>query len=232
MTHSVDSLRAEQPGSHGASPSPTAKHPGYVLVVDDEAVVREFLTRCLERGGYVVKQAESAPEALQTMMSEPAAVVLCDIRMPGQDGLWLASRLRARWAEIPVVMATAIDDLQTVRHSRELGVVDYITKPLKPEQLLEVVRRVTAAASERAAMTEDVPAPSPEIPPSGETRIDAEYTLETPVRCPACGERIATLKAVRLIRAQVNFTSTLPRRGRVLACPVCLAIIPAELTNF
>jgi two-component system response regulator YesN len=231
MTHFVDAPRAEQPGSDGSQP-PIAKHPGYVLVVDDEAVVREFLTRCLERGGYVVKQAESAPEALQTMMSEPASVVLCDIRMPGQDGLWLASRLRARWPEIPVVMASAIDDLQTVRHSRDLGVVDYLTKPIKPEQLLEVVRRVTAAASQKEAMTEDVPAPSPEVPPSGETRIDAEYTLEAPVRCPACGERIATLKAVRLIRAQVNFTSTLPRRGRVIACPVCLAIVPAELTNF
>ena len=231
MTHSADPSRAEQT-AHDAPQTPLAKHPGYVLVVDDETVVREFLTRCLERAGYVVKQAESAPEALQTMMSEPASAVLCDIRMPGQDGLWLASRLRGRWPEIPVVMASAIDDIQTVRQSRDLGVADYLTKPIKPEQLLEVLRRVTAAAGARQPMTEDVPVPSPELPPAGETRIDAEYTLETPVRCPACGERIVTLKAVRLIRAQVNFTSTLPRRGRVIACPICLAVIPAELTNF
>lgn len=232
MTDSADPLRRERATSHGGSQTPFAKHPGYVLVVDDEAVVRDFLSRCLERAGYVVKQAESAPEALQTMMSEPASAVLCDIRMPGQDGLWLASRLRDRWPEIPVVMASAIDDSQTVRQSRALGVVDYITKPIRPEQLIEVVGRVTAAVNVGQAIADDVPAPSPELPPAGETRIDAEYTLETPVRCPACGERIATLKAVRLIRAQVNFTSTLPRRGRVIACPVCLAIIPAELTNF
>ena len=62
--------------------------------------------------------------------------------------------------------------------------------------------------------------------------IEAEYALETPVRCPACGERVATLKAVRLIRARVNFTSTLPRRGRVVVCPHCFGIVPAELTNF
>lgn len=62
-------------------------------------------------------------------------------------------------------------------------------------------------------------------------RFDAVYRLETPVKCPYCGETISTLKAVRLLRDQVNFTSTLPRRGRVLACPLCRALLPAELTN-
>ena len=62
-------------------------------------------------------------------------------------------------------------------------------------------------------------------------RIDAVYRLESPVKCPHCGETVTTLKAVRLQRDQVNFTSTLPRRGRVVACPKCLSILPAELTN-
>jgi DNA-directed RNA polymerase subunit RPC12/RpoP len=62
-------------------------------------------------------------------------------------------------------------------------------------------------------------------------RFDATYKLETPVKCPYCGEIISTLKAVRLIRDQVSFTSTLPRRGRVLACPNCQSVLPAELTN-
>lgn len=62
-------------------------------------------------------------------------------------------------------------------------------------------------------------------------RVDAVYKLESPVKCPYCGETITTLKAVRLLRDQVNFTSTLPRRGRVVACPTCMAVLPAELTN-
>ena len=62
-------------------------------------------------------------------------------------------------------------------------------------------------------------------------RFDAVYRLETPVKCPHCGDNVSTLKAVRLLRDQVNFTSTLPRRGRVVACPNCQAILPAELTN-
>jgi CheY-like chemotaxis protein len=212
-------------------PRPAWSSSKYILVVDDEAVVREFLARCLERDGYAVMQAANATEALELMTVEPAAAVLCDIRMPGQDGLWLTERLRSLWPKTPVVMATAIDDLQTVNRTRELGAVDYINKPIHPDQLLDVVRRAIAASKEEATMDEDAELQA-ELAASTETKIEAEYTLETPVRCPACGERIVSLKAVRLVRSQVNFTSTLPRRGRVIACPNCLAIVPAELTNF
>lgn len=201
-----------------------------ILVVEDEAIVREFLARCLERAGYAVKQAANAGEAIELMNADPADLVLCDIRMPGQDGLWLTGRLRARWPDVPVVMTTAIDNAETVRQSRELGAVDYINKPVKPDQLIQVVRRVLATETERTPMQDEGRAA--DLAHQSETKIEAEYTLETPVRCPACGERISSIKAVRLIRATVNFTSTLPRRGRLTACPICLAVIPAELTNF
>lgn len=217
----------DQPETAGRElPTPAS----YVLVVDDEAVVRVFLARCLEAEGYTVKQADGAAEALELMMSEPAAVVLCDIRMPGRDGLWLAERMHAHWPRVPIVMATALDDVQTLQKSRDLGAIDYIAKPIRPGQLLEVVRRVVSTdALPKAGV--DEPTVQDEAP-EPEDRIEAEYELETPVRCPACGERVDRLKAVRLIRTRVNFTSTLPRRGRVAACPHCLAIVPAELTNF
>jgi hypothetical protein len=67
---------------------------------------------------------------------------------------------------------------------------------------------------------------------SQQERIEATYTLEAPVKCPSCHTHVSALKAVRLLRSHVNFTSTLPRRGRVLICPECHAIVPAELTNF
>ena len=62
-------------------------------------------------------------------------------------------------------------------------------------------------------------------------KFDAVYRLESAVRCPSCEQTIDSLHAVRLLRDQVNFTSTLPRRGRVVACPNCKVILPAELTN-
>jgi CheY-like chemotaxis protein len=203
----------------------------YILVVDDEEIVRGFLTRCLTEGGFETREADSAAQALELMVDRPASVVLCDIRMPGQDGLWLAERLRAHWPGTPVVMATAIDDFQTLKKSQQIGVVDYISKPIKPDQLLQVIRRVLAAAQQQEKPATEETAASPDTS-RADSKAEAEYTLESPVRCSACGERISTLKAVRLIRAQVNFTSTLPRRGRVIVCPHCLAVIPAELTNF
>jgi CheY-like chemotaxis protein len=190
------------------------------------------LARCLEGWGYAVKQAGSSAEALEMMVANPASVVLCDVKMPGNDGLWLAERLRAHWPHTPIIMASAIDDDETVRKSRDLGVVDYITKPIAAEQLLEILRRATTTPNGGRGTSMDPTAGPAEVSMPQQTNSDAEYSLEYPVRCPACGERIETVKAVRLIRSHVNFTSTLPRRGRVLACPACLAVIPAELTNF
>jgi len=56
---------------------------------------------------------------------------------------------------------------------------------------------------------------------------EAEYTLESPVRCSSCSEHIERVHIVRLLRTRVNFTSSLPRRGYVVACPSCRAVLPA-----
>lgn len=205
-----------------------------VLVVDDEPVVRQFLTRCLDKWGYPAAEAGTAAEALEMMVTRPASVVLCDIKMPGHDGLWLSARLRALWPQTAIIMVTAIDDLQSVRNSQEYGAVDYITKPIAPERLLEALRRATTPTSEQPDRVpeEEPPTPSPAVSTDHKWTSEVEYTLEAPVKCSACGERITVVKAIRLLRSHVNFTSTLPRRGRIVVCPHCLAAIPAELTNF
>lgn len=59
---------------------------------------------------------------------------------------------------------------------------------------------------------------------------EAEYTLEFAATCPHCARDVKTLKVARLLRTRVNFVSTLPRRGRVVMCPHCRAIVSAELT--
>lgn len=230
MTHHeiarTDTGAEQQP----ATPDPAA----CVLIVDDEPVVRDFLKRCLEASGYPVKQAGNADEALELMAAIPASVVLCDIRMPGQDGLWLAERLRAKWPRTAIIMATAVDDHDIIRQSSALGAADYLIKPIAAEHLLQVVGRAVRARTERES-AERGASSSPERDMTDgrlEHGIEAEYTLEHPVKCSACGESISTLRAVRLIRSRVNFTSTLPRRGRIVTCPRCLAIMPVELGNF
>jgi CheY-like chemotaxis protein len=203
----------------------------YVLVVDDQQIVRDFLKRCLEGWGYSVKQAGSAVIALEVMTASPASVVLCDVKMPIHDGLWLVERLRARWPEVPVVMITSAQDEDTVAASRQLGAFEFLTKPIASRQLREAVRRATSVADE-------VPFSAPPLSSAlidlhtQLGKIEAEYSLECPVRCPTCREILTTVKAVRILRARVNFTSTMPRRGRLVVCPHCLAVIPAELSNF
>lgn len=63
----------------------------------------------------------------------------------------------------------------------------------------------------------------------GETEIEAEFTLESSARCPQCSESIDEVQVVRLLRTKVNFVSTLPRRGQVMICPKCRAILTGSL---
>ena len=67
--------------------------------------------------------------------------------------------------------------------------------------------------------------------PDGRTQTGALYTLEGPVTCPECSQEIRTLRVLRVLRTQVSFTSTLPRRGYVVVCPECERILSAELSG-
>lgn len=120
----------------------------YVLIVDDETSIRKFLTRWLESWGYTVKAASGAGEALAVMEEEPASIMLCDVMMPGRDGLSLLEEVRQRWPETAVIMASAVQDLQTIVRSRQDGAVDYVTKPFGREPLLQALRRAAEKMKE------------------------------------------------------------------------------------
>jgi hypothetical protein len=62
-------------------------------------------------------------------------------------------------------------------------------------------------------------------------QIGAVYTLESPVRCPECAQEIGTIRVLRVLRTQVSFTSTLPRKGYVIICPECERLLSAELSG-
>lgn len=112
-----------------------------ILVVDDETGVRELMARWLTSGGYTVRTAASADEALVRVQDAPPAVALCDIRMPGQDGLWLANRIRRDSPETAVIMATGVQDVGSAVTSLRQGVIDYLTKPFGRDRLRESVSR-------------------------------------------------------------------------------------------
>jgi len=85
-----------------------------ILIVDDDAWIRDSLTDALSRSGNEVRTAENAEAALAALAESPADVVLTDVRMLGMDGLELLRLVKERAPDVAVVLMTAYDDLLTV----------------------------------------------------------------------------------------------------------------------
>lgn len=124
-----------------------------VLVVDDELPIRMLLARMLKAWGYAVWHVGSASEAVDVMSTDPAGIVLSDIRMPEHDGLWLVSRIQARWPYTRIIMTTGVQDAEIVQASRRIGAIAYVTKPFIPYLLREAVD--TAALQWRRGLRPD-----------------------------------------------------------------------------
>jgi putative nucleotidyltransferase with HDIG domain len=129
------------PDEHSVDRGGPAPMPPSVLVVDDEGGVRDLMSRWLLSGGYAVSSARGAEEALRLLEDSQPAVALCDIRMPGHDGLWLADRIRHQFPETAVIMATGVQDVEAAVESLRQGVVDYLTKPFGRDRLRDAVLR-------------------------------------------------------------------------------------------
>jgi two-component system, sensor histidine kinase and response regulator len=110
---------------------------GLLLVVDDDAMNRDVLSRRLERQGHRVRTASSGREALQLMQEHAFEVVLLDIMMPDMDGYEVLGHLKAdeRLRHVPVIMISAIDEVQSVVRCIEAGAEDYLAKPFDPTLL-------------------------------------------------------------------------------------------------
>ena len=123
---------------------------GNVLVVDDDEMNRDMLSRRLARKGFDVVVAEDGSEALALVAETDFDLILLDIMMPGIDGLQVLERLRREHSpvELPVIMATAKDESEDVVYALKLGANDYVTKPL---DFPVVLARVTTQLSLRRA---------------------------------------------------------------------------------
>ncbi len=107
---------------------------GSILVVDDDPVVRSLLSRSLEQSGHGVTTAKDGHEGLDLARAEPFDVILCDVLMPGIDGYEVLDQLKKdpKLRHIPVVMVTALDDVESAVRCIELGADDYLPKPIDP----------------------------------------------------------------------------------------------------
>jgi len=113
-----------------------------ILVVDDEEAIREIVSSMLTSARFSTCQASSGSEALALLASgEQFDLVLSDLMMAGMDGLALLERTKEKFPDVPVVMVTAVHDIQAALGAIRNGAYDYLLKPFEREQLLATVHR-------------------------------------------------------------------------------------------
>lgn len=122
-----------------------------ILIVDDEAFVRESLVDLLESQGYAAVTAESAAQALKALSAEDIHVVVTDLRMPAADGFELLEEVKKRGHEAPVILLTGVGTVPDAVRAMKAGAYDFIQKPVEPEQFFRVIER---AVEHRSLLSE------------------------------------------------------------------------------
>ncbi len=112
-----------------------------ILVVDDEAVVREGVRRILEGDRYSVESCASGRAALDLLQEKDFNMVITDLKMPGMSGLEVLKAIKILQPEIPVIIITGYSTVDTAVDAMKNGAIDYIAKPFSPDQLREKVAK-------------------------------------------------------------------------------------------
>ena len=111
-----------------------------ILIVEDEAIMRESLQDWLTEGGYQVETAEEGEGALKTIAEEDFGVVILDLKLPGKDGIEVLREARENRPQLKGIIITAYPSVETAIKAGREGAVDYLTKPLDLNQLEKLVR--------------------------------------------------------------------------------------------
>ncbi len=130
-----------------------------ILVVEDEADIRELVRYHLEQDGFATVEAETGERGFELVQASPPALVILDLMLPGTDGLEVCRRIRSddRLRSVPVIMLTAKGTELDRVLGLELGADDYVTKPFSPRELVARVRAVLRrAGSEEGPRDETV----------------------------------------------------------------------------
>src|SRR4051812_13317337 len=115
-----------------------------VWIVDDDRSIRWVLEKALAREGIAYKTFSSAYEVLQALAISQPQVLVSDIRMPGESGLVLLSKVKERYPQMPVIIMTAYSDLDSAVAAFQGGAFEYLPKPFDVDHALALIRRATA----------------------------------------------------------------------------------------
>ncbi|HQV14562.1 MAG TPA: sigma 54-interacting transcriptional regulator, partial [Denitromonas sp.] len=128
-----------------------------VWIVDDDRSIRWVLEKALARENITHRSFESAVEAGEALetLSRPPKVLISDIRMPGESGLSLLEKAKARFPDLPVIIMTAYSDLDSAVSAFQGGAFEYLPKPFDLEQALSLVRRAVEQGEEKVVEADE-----------------------------------------------------------------------------
>lgn len=137
----LDSQRSRRSRTAAPAPAPTPADRPRVLVVDDEASIRELLTRTLALTEYDVEAVADGRSGLDRLRLGPYDLLIADLRMPGMDGLTLIREARRLQPGLRVIIITGYSSEASAIEAVNLGVVGYLVKPFRVPQVLSAVAR-------------------------------------------------------------------------------------------
>jgi FixJ family two-component response regulator len=122
-----------------------------VLVIDDDIAIRESLSSLFQSVGLGVKVFSSAPELLQSSFPNVPSCLVLDIRLPGISGLDFQVDLDKAGIRIPIIFMTGHGDIPMSVQAMKAGAIDFLTKPVRPQEMIHAVTRALAADQKRRA---------------------------------------------------------------------------------
>ncbi|MCC6280471.1 MAG: sigma-54-dependent Fis family transcriptional regulator [Saprospiraceae bacterium] len=116
-----------------------------ILIIDDDLDICTLLNRFLSRKGFEVETANTGHEGIRAAEARPPALILTDFRLGDMDGSEVLQQLRQKLPHVPVLVMTGYSDIRMAVHVLKLGAVDYITKPIIPDEILLSIQNALAA---------------------------------------------------------------------------------------
>ena len=113
---------------------------GKVIIIDDEAGLRDTLGRILQRAGCDTQAVASGEQAIQLIQAQRFDLAYLDLRLPGMDGIQILKEIRKHQPDLPVIMLTGFGTLSSAVEALRLGATDYLMKPFDPEVLVARTR--------------------------------------------------------------------------------------------